>query len=335
MLTTTEHFSLTSHNTLGIDSVARVCCTVDSDADLPSFFEFLKEQNISRYFVLGGGSNLVLPKYYDGAVLRIADTTFHLEQQSDQAVVVLGAGLEWHQVVMRIAQAGYRGIENLALIPGTVGATPVQNIGAYGVEISDTLRRVWVWDTHSQSAYFIEGKDCQFGYRDSVFKRQAGRYIILRVELTLSLSSPYQLRYDGLERLSEIEGLTPLDVARQVIAIRQSKLPDPTVTRNAGSFFKNPIVPAQQARDLAIKYPLLKCYPVDAQQVKLAAGWLIDQCGWKGYQSAFVGTYKHQALVLVNRGGSQRDVLEFAKRIQNSVFKRFQVNLEIEPVVIC
>lgn len=335
MLSATEHFSLTSHNTLGIDSVAKVCCTVDSSADLPAFFDFLREQKISRYFVLGGGSNLVLPKYYDGAVLRIADTTFQLEQNSDQAVVVLGGGLEWHQAVMRIAQAGYRGIENLALIPGTVGAAPVQNIGAYGVEISDTLRRIRVWDTHSQSSYFMEGKDCQFGYRDSIFKRQAGRYIILQIELALSLSRPFQLRYDGLEHLSEIESLTSLDVARQVIAIRRSKLPDPAVTRNAGSFFKNPIVPAQLARNLAVKYPLLKGYPVDDQQVKLAAGWLIDQCGWKGYQSACVGTYKHQALVLVNRGGSQRDVLEFAKRIQNSVFRRFQVNLEIEPVVIC
>ena len=332
-----EHVSLQAMNSLGIAASARWSVDVDSDTQLGPILDYADREGLPT-LILGGGSNLVFADDYSGLVVRMAIAGRRWEQvEADSAVLVLGAGENWHESVLYAAAAGYRGIENLALIPGTAGAAPVQNIGAYGVELGDSLVSVTVLDREAGQWRVIANEDCDFAYRDSLFKRQPGQFVITELRLRLSRSRPLALGYADLADYFDgqnTEELTPLDVAQAVMAVRRRKLPDPQQVPNAGSFFKNPVVSLATWDKLKSDYPDMPGYP-GAQTAKLAAAWLIDQCGWKGYRNERVGVHNRQALVLINHsGGNGTDVLTLAERIRKDVVKRFGVALEMEPGVI-
>lgn len=332
-----QNVSLKAMNSLGIESRARWFAEVSSADQILPLLEFADREGLET-LILGGGSNLVFADDFTGLVLRLSITGRHWEHiDQDAAVLVLGAGENWHESVLYAAAAGYRGIENLALIPGTAGAAPVQNIGAYGVELSDTLVSVTVLDRHSGQLENLSNEACCFAYRDSLFKQQPGRYVITEIRLQLSRSRPLVLGYADLADYLEgrqIDQLAPLEVAQAVMAVRRRKLPDPQQMPNAGSFFKNPVVSLTVWDTLKADYPDMPGYP-GADTAKLAAAWLIDQCGWKGYRNQRVGVHNRQALVLVNHSnGSGSDILALAAQIQRDVAHRFGITLEMEPGVV-
>lgn len=332
-----ENVFLGDMNSLGIAARARYFVSVPSVEALQQALQWASE-NAVEPLILGGGSNLVFAGDYPGLVIRMAIACRCWEHiNGDEATLVLGAGENWHESVLYAASAGYRGIENLALIPGTVGAAPVQNIGAYGTELRDTLLEVSALDRNTGDEITLTNSLCHFSYRDSVFKHEPGRYIITFVRLRLSRARPFSLDYRDLADYFEgqdTRGLTPLDVANGVMAVRRRKLPDPAQLPNAGSFFKNPVVPLETWHSLRESYPDIAGYPGD-DSAKVAAAWLIDQCGWKGYRNGKVGVHNRQALVLVNHSnGNGRDVLALADRIRGDVEARFGIALEMEPGVV-
>jgi len=333
-----EQADLTALNTLAVPARARYLADVRSVDELQQALDWAAEHQLPLQ-LLGGGSNLVFAGDFPGMVIHIALRGRRLEPLDDNsAELVLQAGENWHEAVLFAARAGYRGIENLALIPGTAGAAPVQNIGAYGVELCDTLVSVTALDRRQGRVVVLDADDCCFGYRDSLFKHQPGRYIILEIRLRLSRCAPFKLGYGDLQQTLGVTGddggLTPLQVAQAVMSVRQQKLPDPSNLPNAGSFFKNPVVPLEQYRQLRERFSELVSYPVEGG-VKLAAGWLIDQAGWKGFRNEKVGVHDRQALVLVNHGsGSGADILALAEQVQASVLEKFGVALEMEPGIV-
>ncbi|MDN6318426.1 MAG: UDP-N-acetylmuramate dehydrogenase [Marinobacter sp.] len=332
-----ENVELSALNTLCVSASARFYIDVTSLDDLRNALAWA-QKNGHKTLVLGGGSNLVFAGEFRGLVMRMHIAERSWEQVDETgATLVLGAGENWHDSVLYAAGAGYRGIENLALIPGTAGAAPVQNIGAYGVELCDTLVSVTALDRESNELVCLENADCDFAYRDSLFKRSPGRYIITSIRLRLSRQQPLQLGYQDLkEYLADTasKDLDALTVAEAVMAVRHRKLPDPTILPNAGSFFKNPVVSREKFDELQVKYPDLVGYPKGGS-VKLAAAWLIDQSGWKGYRNSRVGVHNRQALVLINHsGGTGQDVLELASQIRQSIHERFGVELEMEPGIV-
>ncbi|WP_057668209.1 UDP-N-acetylmuramate dehydrogenase, partial [Xanthomonas citri] len=259
--------------------------------------------------------------------------------RADHAIVRAGAGVNWHALVLYALQQGLSGLENLALIPGTVGACPIQNIGAYGAQVGDFIHVVEAFDRHSQQFVRLDAADCAFGYRDSVFKQQPERYLIVAVEFNLPLLHELRLDYAGIrEELAgmgaELAGAA--DVAQAVINIRRRKLPDPDVLGNAGSFFKNPLLPSEQIAALQASFADMPVYPGEqAGQGKLSAAWLIEQCGWKGKREGDAGVSPDHALVLVNYGtATGAQLLDFARRIAESVRERYSVILEPEPRII-
>ncbi|MGO1502385.1 MAG: UDP-N-acetylmuramate dehydrogenase [Marinobacter sp.] len=332
-----ENVELAKLNTLCVSATARFYIDITSLDELRGALAWAKE-NGHTALVLGGGSNLVFAGDFAGLVIRmqIAERSWEKVDETG-ATLVLGAGENWHESVLYAAGTGYRGIENLALIPGTAGAAPVQNIGAYGVELCDTLVSVTALDRESNELVCFENADCNFAYRDSLFKRSPGRYIITTIRIRLSRQQPLQLGYRDLEEYigdTAAKDLNALTVAEAVMAVRHRKLPDPTILPNAGSFFKNPVVSGKQFNELQAEYPDVVGYPKDGT-VKLAAAWLIDQSGWKGYRNARVGVHNRQALVLINHSsGTGQDVLALASDIRQSVQKRFGVNLEMEPGIV-
>ena len=294
-------------------------------------------------FVLGGGSNVVLSPEIDRLVLHMAIPGRALIGEDEAAwYVAAGAGENWHDFVQWTLAQGWPGLENLSLIPGTVGAAPVQNIGAYGLEVGDCLHAVTAWDFEKQAFFTVDRQAARFAYRDSLFKQSCwhldGRVAITRVVFRLPKAWQANLRYaDVAQELAQREITKPSaqDVAQAVIAIRQRKLPDPAQVPNAGSFFHNPIVPPEQAARLKADHPTLPCYPQPDGRVKLAAGWLIEQAGWKGRDLGPVGMYEKQALVLVNRGGATAaDVRRTMAAVQADVRARFAVDLTPEPIFI-
>lgn len=333
-----EQASLQSLNTMAVPAVARFLVEVTSRDQLTSALAWARKETLP-VLILGGGSNLVFAGDYPGLVIRIALRGRSWEQVTDDsAVLVLKAGENWHDSVLYAARSGYRGLENLALIPGTAGAAPVQNIGAYGTELCDTLQSVTVLDRNNHDVSTLAVEDCGFGYRDSRFKREPGRYVILEIRLRLSRTAPLNIGYGDLQEYfsdTPALALTPLAVAEGVMAVRHRKLPDPAVLPNAGSFFKNPVIPREQFLNVQSAHPQVVFYPAGEGEVKLAAAWLIDQAGWKGYRDTRVGVHNRQALVLINHsGGTGGDILRLAARIQTSIQKTFGVVLEMEPGVI-
>ncbi|WP_148254693.1 UDP-N-acetylmuramate dehydrogenase [Aidingimonas lacisalsi] len=287
--------------------------------------------------VLGGGSNLVLGPRLGGLTVKPVFAQWWQESiDTDTVRIHADAGVTWHDLVMSVAQQGLWGIENLALIPGHCGAAPIQNIGAYGVELADVLESVEVLDPENGDLAVMSAADCEFGYRDSVFKRDlSGRAIITRMVLRLDRRACPRLDYGNLAECVGRPDPTALDVAEAVCRVRRDKLPDPTVLGNAGSFFKNPIVTAHHADALFHEYPELPHFALPDGRVKIAAGWLIERCGFKGVRQGAFGVHERQALVLVHHGGGEAaELLAFADDIARQVSERFDVMLEREPRVI-
>jgi UDP-N-acetylmuramate dehydrogenase len=346
-----QNVPLQAHNTFGIVARARTLVRVASPADVQAV---LADPALAPEpkFVLGGGSNIVLTGDVRPVVLKVEIMGRRLVDETPKAwIVEAGAGEPWHGLVGWTLDQGLPGLENLALIPGTVGASPVQNIGAYGVELQDRFESLDAVDLQTGREFTLDAAQCAFGYRDSVFKHAAGqpgdlglagRALITRVRFRLPKPWKPVLGYLDLARkMAETGARDPS--ARQIYdwicAIRSAKLPDPKVIGNAGSFFKNPTVTPDQCSDIIAREPGIVHYPMPDGSIKLAAGWLIDACGWKGKTVGNAGVYEKQALVLVNRGGSAHpatggEVMTLAGAIQTSVYERFGIRLEPEPVVV-
>jgi UDP-N-acetylmuramate dehydrogenase len=331
--------SLRTLNTFGLPAVAKNLVRVRSETDVRHIVDH-PQWGRSPKFVLGGGSNVVFTHDIDDLVIKVEVPGIRLVQQrADAWIVEAGAGVCWHDLVAWTLDHDIPGLENLALIPGTVGAAPIQNIGAYGVELKDRFESADVVDLVTGRTVTLDGVACNFGYRDSVFKRHLlGKAVIVRVRFRCP--KPWQpvLGYLDLERKIAETGIAAPDartIFDWVCAIRRAKLPDPARIGNVGSFFKNPVVTPEQCRDIIGRDPEVVHYPMPDGSMKLAAGWLIDACGWKGKSIGGAGVYEKQALVLVNRGNATGgEVLTLAKAIQESVYGRFGIRLEPEPVVV-
>lgn len=357
-----KNFSLQPYNTFGIMARADALLRVRSVQDLHDWYgnPALARQPV---FVLGAGSNIVFTGDLHSLVLKIEIMGRRLlRETATDWIVEIGAGEPWHDAVDWTLAQGYAGLENLALIPGTVGASPVQNIGAYGIELQDRFDSLDAFDLLTGEVFTLNAAQCGFGYRDSVFKHApalnhgapgalprgmglAGRAVITQVRFRLPKAWKPELGYTELERRAQESGTatpTPRQVFDWVCQIRRAKLPDPAVLGNAGSFFKNPTVSPEQCADIIARDPKVVHYPLADGRIKLAAGWLIDACGWRGKSVGNAAVYDKQALVLVNRGqgGAHGDnvtggeVMTLAKAIQTSVYERFGIRLEPEPVVV-
>ena len=331
--------SLRAFNSFGLPAVASALVRLRSEADVRRVVDH-PEFGPAPKLILGGGSNLVLTRDVAAVVLKVEITGRRLVAQTDDAFIVeAGAGENWHELVAWTLQQGWPGLENLALIPGSVGAAPVQNIGAYGVELADRFDSLDGVDLITGRSVTLDARHCAFGYRDSVFKHVlAGKTLITRVRLRLPRPWTPVLGYLDLQKRQQETGIAAPDAATifdWVCDIRRAKLPDPRQIGNAGSFFKNPVVSAEQCRDIIGRDPSVVHYPLPDGNAKLAAGWLIDACGWKGKSIGQAGVYERQALVLVNRGGAiGAEVLTLARAIQESVYGRFGIRLEPEPVIL-
>ncbi|GAA4652415.1 UDP-N-acetylmuramate dehydrogenase [Kistimonas scapharcae] len=333
-----EYVNLKALNTLGLESVARYFVRVESLVVLREALAFARERNLP-VIPLGEGSNVVLSECLDALVLLIRlKGRVVVESQNDSVLLKVGAGEHWHSLVCWSLEQGFYGLENLALIPGCVGAAPVQNIGAYGVELKDRFVSLEAIDRQTGEIMTLSAEDCAFGYRDSVFKsRLLDQVVITSVTLRLSKTLMPELDYGALREKAEVLACergqpTGMDICHAVCDIRREKLPDPKVIGNAGSFFKNPVVSDEHKAALKEKFAELPAYQV-SDGWKLAAGWLIEQCGFKGcVKTDGAGVYEKQALVLVNHGNAcGKAILKLAGEIQATVKERFSVNLEIEP----
>lgn len=331
-------YPLRAHNTFGFDVRARLACRIDTEAGLT---EALRDPRAAGLvtLLLGGGSNIVFTRDFDGLVLLMALRGRRVAREDAEAwYVEAAAGENWHDFVAWTLEAGMPGLENLALIPGTVGAAPIQNIGAYGLEMAERCASVRAIELATGAVVEFDAAQCAFGYRDSFFKRE-GRDCYAITSVTFRLPKRWQPNagYADLARALSERGCTGEPNARAVfdavVAVRRAKLPDPLVLGNAGSFFKNPVIDAAQFDALRGREPQIVSYRQADGRVKLAAGWLIDQCGWKGRTLRGAAVHERQALVLVNRGGATgADILELAQAIRNDVEARFGVVLEQEPV---
>ena len=340
-----ENARLDARNTFGVAARAPMLVDVSDTSALAELFGYAMLRD-GPVLVLGGGSNLLFAGDAPGAVLALSSQRIDIiDNQDDAAIVRADAGVGWHDFVLWTLGHGLCGLENLALIPGSVGAAPIQNIGAYGVEVGEAVLAVEAWDRLAGAVVRLDRQACAFGYRDSVFKRQPERWIVLAVELELGSAhgpqqAPLHLGYAGigeeLAAMGKQAAPSAGDVAQAVIALRRRKLPDPARIGNAGSFFKNPIVPAALAQSLQDLHPRLPVFPGDAAGTrKLSAAWLIDACGWKGAREGDAGVSAEHALVLVNHGqASGAQLLALARRIAASVQERFAVALEPEPRII-
>lgn len=337
-LTVQQQVALRPYNSLAVDVRARFFVAVRSLEQLQAALAWAEQQQVD-VLLLGGGSNLVLAADVNALVIHIQLRGIQvLSEDAECACIEVQAGENWHDFVQWSLAQGFSGLENLSLIPGSVGAAPVQNIGAYGVELKDHVHSVLVYDRDTAEVERLTAEQCQFAYRDSLFKREAGRRVILSVVFKLPKHPCLQLDYGDLRgylAAQQITQPTPQDVSRAVCAIRAAKLPDPQQLANAGSFFKNPVISAEQALKLQKTYPSLVQFAQADGQVKLAAGWLIDQAGWKGFRHGDAGVHAKQALVLVNYGtATGQQILALAAQIQADVLQRYGVELEIEPNVI-
>ncbi len=317
---------------MGIQAVADFFVEVHSVSELKVALRYSKT-NALRTMILGGGSNVLFTTDFKGLVILNRIEGVEIVSDSDQEVILkAGAGENWHELVLYCVDKGYGGIENLSLIPGTVGAAPIQNIGAYGVELVDVFVELELLDRESEDIRTLSKSECNFGYRDSVFKRELkDKVIITSVTLKLSKSGNPNYEYASLKQNLKSKGIdepTIKQVSDAVIEVRQSKLPDPDEIGNTGSFFKNPVIPVFQYDELKQTFPDLPGYPVTERQVKVPAGWLIEKAGWKGKRNGNAGVHDKQALVLVNHGNATgEELLELAGLIQGSVKEKFEINL--------
>lgn len=328
-----QNTSLLPYNTFGIDVTAEHFADVNSLADLQDL-----PAGLSLH-ILGGGSNVLLTGNVHGLVLHNKLKGINVvREEEDHVWLSVASGEIWHNFVLHSIEMGLGGIENLALIPGTVGAAPIQNIGAYGTEVKQTIEEVSFWHLAERRLITLSNTDCRFGYRDSIFKTQLrGQFFITSVTFRLNKKPVLNTSYGAIEQELKDMGITHptvKDVAQAVINIRTSKLPDPKVTGNAGSFFKNPTIPLAHYKVLQAAYPTIPHYPVSDDTVKVPAAWLIEQCGWKGHRAGDAGVHTKQALVLVNYGhASGNEVWQLSGNIIDSVADRFNISLEREVQV--
>jgi UDP-N-acetylmuramate dehydrogenase len=333
----TPDASLRARNTFGVDANAPLLVEVRDAAALP---EVLERYADAASMVLGGGSNLLFAGDPPGTVIALETRGITIgEDDGDTAIVRADAGVAWHDFVLWTLDRGLCGLENLALIPGTVGAAPIQNIGAYGVEVRERIHAVQAFDRKAGTMVRLDNAACEFAYRDSLFKRDPDHYLVTAVEFALPRTPVLKLEYAGIgEELAAmgIANPTSAQVADAVIRIRRRKLPDPAVLGNAGSFFKNPIVPAEVATDLQFAHSNLPVFRGGSDDTrKLSAAWLIDQCGWKDHRDGDAGVAASHALVLVNHGNATgAQLLDLARRIADSVRERFGVAIEPEPRIV-
>ncbi len=331
-----ENFSLKNFNSFGIDAVTRFFTDIYYEEDLVELFSSPVFSSNNKKIILGGGSNILLTGNFDGLTIKNSIAGIKkVYEDSDSVTVEAGAGVIWNDLVIYSLENNWGGLENLSLIPGTVGAAPMQNIGAYGQEIKNVFRNL--------EGYFISGgtkknfssEECNFGYRESIFKHELkNKFIITKVRLSLRKNPEIDVSYGTvrkeLEKLGR-EAYTIRDVSNVICKIRREKLPDPAVIGNAGSFFKNPIITTEKFNQLKKDYPEIVSFPTDENLIKLAAGWLIEKCGWKGKRLGKAGTHEKQSLVLVNYGGaSGSEILEVAEKIKESVLSKFGIELREE-----
>ncbi|WP_343610033.1 UDP-N-acetylmuramate dehydrogenase [Chryseobacterium oranimense] len=335
-----ENFSLKPYNTFGVDAKAKYFTEVQTLEELREAVKYSRDHHLQSLF-LGGGSNILLTKDFDGLAIKLSLKGISEEDLNENEVLVTAkAGENWHEFVMYTLEKNYGGLENLSLIPGNVGTSPMQNIGAYGTEIKDVFVSCTVLDIKSLELKTFSLEECHFGYRDSVFKQEGkDRYVILEVTFKLTKKDHHiKTEYGAIKTELENVGITHptiQDVSRAVINIRQSKLPDPKETGNAGSFFKNPTIPLGQFENLKQQFENIPGYP-NGDVVKVPAGWLIEQCGWKGKQIGNAASHKLQALVIVNSTGNAtgKEIFDFSTEIINSVKEKFGIELEREVNIL-
>jgi len=328
--------SLFGLNTFGMNVTADKYTQLENEKQLQEIFKPLKEP----FLVLGGGSNVLFTKDFSGLIIHNKIKGIEIISQDDKEVIIeVGAGGNWHEVVLQTIANGWYGIENLSLIPGTVGASPIQNIGAYGVEVKDVIEKVTYYSIPDDKFITITSSDCNFGYRDSLFKRDLkGTFVITTVQYKLKKEFKPNISYGAITSVLQEKNITKptaKDVSNAVIEIRQSKLPNPAEIGNAGSFFKNPVIPVEQFHVVKEKFPHIVSYPVDDNNIKIPAGWLIDQAGWKGTKRGNVGVHDRQALVLVNRGnGSGTELKQLAHDIIEDIYKTYGIKLTPEVNIL-
>jgi UDP-N-acetylmuramate dehydrogenase len=334
-----KNVSLKKYNTFGLDYKADCLIHVKNEHEAIELFNGNIAWN-KPLLILGSGSNILFTCDFKGTIVYPEISGINIEEQDlnkGEVIVSAGAGIIWDDFVAWTVENGFGGLENLSLIPGKVGATPVQNIGAYGVEVKDQIVKVKTLDVNNGTIRVFENNECEFGYRNSIFKKsKKGRYFVIRVSYRLSINPQLNLRYDSLKEEVNKLGTETLQNTRQaVINIRRIKLPDPQITGNAGSFFKNPVVKKSVAESLKSIYPGLPVYPEHEGYMKLASGWLIDECGWKGKRSGDAGVHDKQALVLVNYGNATgKEIYNLSEEIKKSVSDKFGIDLEREVEVI-
>jgi UDP-N-acetylmuramate dehydrogenase len=332
-----KNFSLKNYNTFGLDYSSEYFISLSSENEAIKLFQ--KEGSLKKpVMILGKGSNILFTDNYNGTIIHSETGGINIEEKStDYVIVSAGAGVEWDSFAEWTVDNGFGGIENLSLIPGTVGAAPVQNIGAYGVEVKETIEKIRTVAVENGSIREFNKEECCFGYRSSIFKTDLkDKYLVTRVFFKLSTKPSLNLIYGSLvNEAAALGGASLRNVREAVIKIRSSKLPDPEVIGNAGSFFKNPVVDISTAETLRKRYPQIPCYDDSSGGIKLAAGWMIEQCGWKGKRSGHAGVHDKQALIIVNYGeASGSEILNLSEEIRKSVWYRFEVELEREVEVV-
>jgi len=340
MINIQEHVDLLPYNTFKIKALAKYFVAIRT---VEEFQELIKTDlyKHEKRVILGGGSNILLTEDYNGLVIKVDIKGIEVISENEDTITLKsGAGEPWHSFVMHCVANNWGGVENLSLIPGTVGAAPMQNIGAYGIEIKNVIKNVEAIDLLSGEVKVFTNAECSFGYRESVFKQELkGKYFISSVTLTLTKKNHlFNTTYGAIEatlKQHNVHELSVRAISDAVIEIRQQKLPDPTVIGNAGSFFKNPTITKQHFEKLKLVYPDIPGYATENQEVKIPAGWLIEQCNWKGKTFDNIGVHPHQALVLVNYGGGTGEkIWSLAQKILTSVKEKFDVNLQPEVNVI-
>ena len=333
-----RNYSLKAHNTFGIDAKCSRFIEFEDEEEAIEVARILRE-SATPYIIIGGGSNLLLTKDFDGIVVRSGIKGYCFEEDTTCERMTCGSGEVWDDMVATSIKAGYYGMENLSLIPGDVGASAVQNIGAYGVEASDLILCVWMIEISTGKPWMITNEDCEYGYRQSRFKQDwKNRFLITRVAYGLKRTFQPHLDYGNIRQELERRGIqepTAQQLREVIIDIRNAKLPDPKVEGNAGSFFMNPIVTRQKYEMLAAQYPAMPHYEVDASHEKIPAGWMIEQCGWKGKSLGRAGVHDKQALVLVNRGGATgAEIVALCDAIRQDVKEKFDIDIHPEVNIV-
>ncbi len=338
-----EHVDIKGHTTFNMGGTVAYLITVDNSKDIPSALVYARARNLP-YIVLGGGSNVIFPDdgILDAVVIRIVNTGIWTESEDTESVVLnVSAGVVWDDFVLYCVEHNFSGLEMLSAIPGSVGGTPVQNVGAYGVEVATTIVQVACYDTQENTEVVLQKSDCDFSYRDSLFKKQKNRYIILAVTFKLKKlgdEKPEIPNYPGVKEYFEkkqIQNPTLMDIRNAITEIRWAKLPDPRDVASCGSFFKNPIVETSVAEKIKEAYPKAVIHDVGDGKSKIGAGWLIDTLGLKGRVFGNLSVYDKNALVLVNNGGAtKKELTELVEYIQKEVFEKFGVHIEPEPVFV-